>query len=317
VRLPNRQVQVFSLSALDVLAMAAGVFVLLLVMMMPSYRRSFDAHAEIEAIRVSTATTVAQVRAVEAELEALRNRAEAAQAAAASIRGETAALLAQARALDAHVPAPAAPQAPADLSPPVVDQLDLVFIVDTTASMRPVLRELAVAMRGIVRILERLVPSVRVAIAAYSDHDIGLVPLRVFPLTPTDAGGLQRTVNTLMGLSAATVGSLTTDEDLHLGVNAAVSMPFRRGARQALVVMTDAPAHDWAKAQVLARARNWTLADPDHRSLSTLFIWTPSARRNEAGARAFLEQLAAAGGGTYSEHTGGLIENVLLSVLTK
>jgi Mg-chelatase subunit ChlD len=297
--------------------MATGVFVLLLVMMMPSYRRSFDAQAAIEAIRVSTATTVGQVQAVEAGFEALRGRAEAAQAAAANIRGETAELLAQARALDARVPVPAAFQAPADRSPQVVDELDLVFIVDTTASMRPVLHELAVAMGGIVRILERLVPSVRVAIAAYSDHDTGLTPLRVFPLTPTDAGGLQRTVHTLMGLSAATVGSLTTDEDLHLGVNAAVAMPFRRGARQALIVMTDAPPHDWAKAQVLAQARSWTLADADHRSLSTLFIWTPNARQNEAGARAFLEQLAAAGGGTYHEHTGGLIENILLSVLTK
>jgi hypothetical protein len=317
MRLPSRQVQVFSLSALDVLAMAAGVFVLLLVMMMPYYQRSFDAQAEIAAIRVSTAATIAQVQSVEAELEALRGRAEAAQAAAADIRGEAAELLAQARALDARLPAPAEPQAPADLSPPVVDQLDLVFIIDTTASMRPVLQELAVAMRGILRILERLVPSVRIAIAAYSDQDTGLTPLRVFPLTPTDAGGLQRIVHTLMGLSAATVGSLTTDEDLHLGVNAAVSMPFRRGARQALVVMTDAPAHDWAKAQVLAQARNWVFADPDHRSLSTLFIWTPNARRNEAGARAFLEQLAAAGGGTYNEHTGSLIENILLSVLTE
>ena len=42
---PNRSISIFSMSALDVLAMATGVFVLLLVMLMPYYRKTFDANA--------------------------------------------------------------------------------------------------------------------------------------------------------------------------------------------------------------------------------------------------------------------------------
>ena len=44
----SRELSIFNLSALDVLATATGVFVLLVVMLMPYYRKSFDANAEIE-----------------------------------------------------------------------------------------------------------------------------------------------------------------------------------------------------------------------------------------------------------------------------
>ena len=49
MRRPNRSISILSMSALDVLAMATGVFVLLLVMLMPYYRKTMDAEAEIEA----------------------------------------------------------------------------------------------------------------------------------------------------------------------------------------------------------------------------------------------------------------------------
>ena len=45
---PSRELSIFSLSALDVLAMATGTFVLLMVILMPYYRMSFDANAAIE-----------------------------------------------------------------------------------------------------------------------------------------------------------------------------------------------------------------------------------------------------------------------------
>ena len=40
----NRDLVLFNLSALDVLATAAGVFVLLAVLMMPYFRKSLDAY---------------------------------------------------------------------------------------------------------------------------------------------------------------------------------------------------------------------------------------------------------------------------------
>ena len=93
-------------------------------------------------------------------------------------------------------------------------------------------------------------------------------------------------------------------------------MSFRPGARHALVIVADAPPHPWAKSQVLSRTRGFVVADPG-RTVSSLFVWTPGSRRNEAGARAFLRQLSTIGRGRYSEHVGAMIEDVLLAVLTE
>jgi hypothetical protein len=317
VRLPNRELQIFSLSALDVLAMACGVFVLLLVLLMPYYRRSFDAHAAIEAIRATTATAARQVEATRSELRHLRGRADQDSAETAHLEAETRQLLARAQSLAA----PATPQAPprpraTDAAPTTVRELDLVFIVDTTASMGPALNELAASIRAVVRILERLVPSVRVGIAAYSDSDTGLPPPPSLRLTLTDEAGLARVVTFIETLSASVIGSRSVDEDMHLGVEAALRMPFRPGARQALAIVADAPPHDWARSQVLSRTRAFAMARPG-RTVSALFVWTPGSRRNDAGARRFLQQVALAGRGRYSEHVGGMVEDVLLSVLTE
>ena len=65
MRRPNREISIFTLSALDVLAMSAGVFVLLLVMLMPYHRKVLDAHAALEAARIADADTVARVQTLE------------------------------------------------------------------------------------------------------------------------------------------------------------------------------------------------------------------------------------------------------------
>ena len=62
----------------------------------------------------------------------------------------------------------------------MIEAIDLVFVIDTTASMTPVIRDLAVSIRSIVRILQRLVPSVRIGISAYKDHDIPVPPVITF-----------------------------------------------------------------------------------------------------------------------------------------
>lgn len=59
MRRRSRQLAVFTMSALDVLAMSTGVFVLLLVLLMPYYRREHDANAEIQGVRAAQAETVA------------------------------------------------------------------------------------------------------------------------------------------------------------------------------------------------------------------------------------------------------------------
>jgi von Willebrand factor type A domain len=308
MRRRNRTVSIFSLSALDVLAMATGVFVLLLVMLMPYYRKTFDANAEIEAVRVAAAENVAEVQALEES--AARYRAEAGAAAA-----EAAELSARAAALEqaARPVAPPVARAGSDAGQQVVEAIDLVFVIDTTASMRPVIHELAVSMRSIVRILQRLVPSVRIGIAAYKDRDTGLPPVIAFPLTPTDPY-LPRIVGFVESLDASPVGSRTIEEDVHLGLEVATLMRWRADARQVLVVIGDAAAHAEYQNETFWRARNFVQGSK-LRSLSTLFVTTPSSLQAGQRARPYFQALAQAADGAFNDHTGSMTESVLLSVL--
>jgi hypothetical protein len=52
----------------------------------------------------------------------------------------------------------------------------------------------------------------------------------------------------------------------------------------------------------------------DHRSISTLFVTTPSSLLHGNNARGFFVALANAGGGSFTDHAGSMIEGVLLSV---
>jgi von Willebrand factor type A domain len=236
---PNRTISILSMSALDVLAMATGVFVLLLVMLMPYYRKTMDAEAEIEAARVAAAEARAEVQSLENAAAQYRAEAGAAAAEAAELDARAAALEQAAR--QKLAPRPEVREGP-DQGQQVIEAIDVVFAIDTTASMTPVIRELAVSIRSIVRILERLVPSVRIGIAAYKDHDIPFPPVITFPLTPTDPH-LPRIVGFIDSLEASPIGSRSIDEDVHLGLEAATLMRWRPDAKQVLVVIGDAQAH--------------------------------------------------------------------------
>lgn len=319
---PSRTLSIFTLSALDVLAMATGTFVLILVMLMPYYRKSFDAHAEVEEIRVESATVAA-----EAEVErqaAARDLAAASEARAEAARLERAAAELQAAASGQQEQVRTAEEKTAArlrrieemhklAEQRVVEELDLIFLVDTTRSMGPVLAELAISMKGIVRILERLIPSVRIGFIAYRDRDAGVKPLIVLPLTSTD-DGLDRLLRFVSNLRISPRGSGTLEEDMYLGLTRALSMRLRPDAKQSIVVIGDAAAHPWEASRTLKRAKRFA-RQGKRSSLSALYVSTPSSRSFGDVGRSFFVDLAAAGGGEFSDHSGKMIESILLSVL--
>jgi hypothetical protein len=288
--------------------------VLLLVMLMPYYRKSFDAGAEIAARRAAASETRAKVEALDRSAVLLRGEAEAARAEAERFNAAAAALERQAAASPKAVAdTPAKPVPVAMGNTPVVEAVDLVFAIDTTASMGPVIRELASSMESIVRILERLVPSLRVGIAAYSDSDTGLPPLNVLPLTPADRY-LPRIMAFVDGLHESPIGSPTIEEDVHLGLGAAMSMQFRPDALQIIVLIGDAEAHPEFKEETLYRVGTFVDRN-DRRMVSALFTTTPSSLRDGQRARAFFVHVASAGKGAFNDHAGSMIESVLLSVI--
>jgi hypothetical protein len=193
----------------------------------------------------------------------------------------------------------------------VIEAIDLVFVIDTTASMTPVIRDLALSIRSVVRIVQRLVPSVRIGISAYKDHDIPLPP--VIPLTPTDPF-LPRIVGFIESIDASPIGSRTLDEDVHRGLEAATLMHWRPDAKQIMVLIGDAETHPENQNETFWRVRNFVQGNK-LRSFSALFVTTPSSLSAGNIARLYFQAIAKAGNGTFNDHTGSMIESVLLPVL--
>jgi Mg-chelatase subunit ChlD len=303
----DRSIALFSLSALDALACATGVFVLLIVVLMPYYRNMFDDQAAVEGLRMAMSETAAQLHGVQVRLDE-ENRS------AAAALSEAQRIAAQADALSKQTAVPPPPRpAPEPSGQPVAAALDLVFVVDTTASMTPVLREMSRSMASIVRILERLVPSVRIGVVAYRDWDAEPPVLLTMPLTSTREE-LERIQRFVQDLRVSRLGSHPIQEELRLGLYTAMAMPLRPSARQAIVVIGDAAAHLAVQDETLNRTRRF-VAESERRTVSALFVTTPSSLSVGNVDRAFFVRLAQAGRGAFTDHAGSMTESVLLSVL--
>jgi hypothetical protein len=306
----DRSVAFLTLSALDTLATAIGVFVLLVAFLMPYYQNSFDLETTLEESRVAHETAAAQ-------LDDIKERIAEDSAKADALLAEALRISARAATLEARS-APRPPQRPP--TPPagetVVQELDLVFVIDTTASMTPVLNQLARSMASLVRILERLVPSVRIGVVAYRDYDAEPPLLRTLPLTGTREA-LDEILSFVASLRASRVSSGDIQEAVYLGIATATALSFRPSARQALVVIGDAATHYWEQAECLEYVRHFVAESPKRRTLSALFTTTPSSLYAGNVDRAFFVKLAEAGSGNFTDHAASMTESVLLSVLVE
>jgi Mg-chelatase subunit ChlD len=319
----NRDLVIFNLSALDVLATATGVFVLLTVLMMPYFRKTLEAHAELADVHASLEQLEAEVegvrRATASEAAAaaeISAQAEAVEAAAARRRAATDQLKQEAER--ARSRADRDEQLVASLEQSydkrIIEALDLVFVIDTTASMRPVIRDLSLSMSGIVRVLQRLVPSLRVAVVAYRDYDTG-AGWAVRSLPPTSTSSSMAEVQAFVDwLRRAIRSSRTPREAVYAGLREALSLPLRPRAKQSIIVIGDAAPHRNEERRTLDLARRYVRGGSE-RSVSALFVDTPAYRLYGTGDRDFFATLARYGGGEFNEHSGGMMEGVLLSVL--
>ena len=305
----DRTIVFLTLSALDTLATAIGVFVLLVAFLMPYYQNSFDLESTLDAARVAHEQNAAQLEDVQAQLAEETAKAATATAQAQAITARIAALQKQ-----VATPPPRKP-APQPTGQPVVAELDLVFAIDTTASMGPVLNEVARSMASIVRILEALVPSVRIGVVAYRDWDAEPPVIMSLPLTSTREE-LQRILTFVGGLRESRIGSYPLQEELRLGLYTAMAMPLRPSARQAIVVIGDAAAHIQVQGETLDRARDFAAAS-DKRTISALFTTTPSSLSAGNSDRPFFIRLAEVGRGVFADQVGSMTESILLSVLAE
>jgi len=315
---PRPALEALSVSALDLFASALGVFVLTAIILFPYYLREPSVEAELQGARAELSAAGYSLREAEQLVEQAEDEKAMAEAALAKARE---------RLQQAQAEAAAATDQPdrAEVRAPVVDagegqrgeqdavlsinDLDLVFVMDTTGSMRAEIKALQSSLLGVINILHRLSPRLRVGFVAYKDESDAYVT-RDFPLSPMRGTSLKSLLEFVRGLTAEGGGDRPEPVDRALRV--ALDMSWRDDAQGRIIVIGDAPAHaaGWQRALDLAGEFRASASTPDlPRAVSAILTG------GEPGARSFFERLAAAGGGEFTRHQGEMIESVLLSVL--
>ena len=190
-----------SMSTLDLFASMLGTFVLVTFVLLPYYLRQPSLEQDIAQAEAETSALAAELRLYREKLTGTQNaRSEAERALAAAQQR-----LASAKALAAAQPAPSDVKKPAPSSLPspfAIRDLDLVFVIDTTGSMRQEIADMQANLIGVINILNRLSSSLRIGVVAYKDR--GEVYLtRDFPLRPMEGAEVGQILDFVRSLEAS------------------------------------------------------------------------------------------------------------------
>lgn len=193
----------------------------------------------------------------------------------------------------------------------LLPETDLVFVLDTTGSMRGEIESLKRELHIMVQVLERMMPSLGIGIVTFNDR-LQRPTTRHHPLRRlTNSESAIRDINRFLR-SISTTDSRGTNQDLPEAVlsalQVAVNTSFRKDVGDRIViVITDAYAYEDEADQTLQVARAFARV-PGHR-ISAVHV------RDDPDSEKYLEMLAEAGGGEFVADRGSILANVLMGIL--
>ena len=266
----NREIVIFNLSAIDLFCSGMGAVMVLMVLLMPYYRKQKPPEPE--------PALVAATRPEVPEPE--------------------------------PVPIPSPPE-PVPEPSVLIHDLELMIVIDTTASMGGAIDDLRTTLGTIVNVLSRLTKNLKVGVVAYRDHgDEYLV--RGFPLRQLEpaGAGLAALREFLLGLKAggggdvpeAVVEAVQEATLASAGWVAVDELPER--SRQVILIVADAQGHDHKASKSSAIASEWQ-ADDVRRGV---YCAVPPV------SSSYFEPLATAGKGrlvTWSDMLGAILDVVV------
>lgn len=259
----NREITIFSLSAIDLFCSGMGAIMILMVLLMPYYRKTSPA----------TPSPVAEV------------------------------------------------VTPKKANAIMVEDIDLVFVMDATMSMRDELEAVRNGLRSIIQVLRRISDDARVGFVAYIDREV----LTSCPLLPVNRGpqgddNIERVQRIVDGVEL--VGNTDWPEDVHGGLQKAASFSWGSGAssrRQMIVVIGDASPHAEHVEASFALARNW-VGSSAPRSISIVNTGNAAdlaTNPESAATTPYFRELARHGKGSYLEKQSDLIGSILDLIIVR
>jgi len=309
MRRRSRDFNIFSLSAMDLFASALGAFVVIAVMLFPFYQKNAPTLAQAANITKQADDLNKQTKQLGNQAKADRTRAKRAGAEAKANRQKTAVVVTQTKALEVQRQkgGVALQQCRIALSKLDISELDLVLAFDTTQSMHNAMQALLKNLRGVVRVLQRMIPDLRIGFVAFRD-DAPYVT-KDFPLRSMDPAGL---VAAEAWLKQLTAGGGTGSLAVAKGIEKARSMAWRSGVAGSIVVIGDDSDGDAAPHRAHRAAKAFAAGGGTRTKVSVIAPeHTPSSYLK------FFEQLANAGGGDYVRDRGDMLTSILLSVIKR
>ena len=240
MRKRSREINVFSISALDLFASALGAFILMSLIFMVFFSMTSRESGQAE-------ETHTALERCEAEL-------------ADSVRASDLARCEE------------------RLSKVRIPHLDLVICLDITGSMGQQIEGLKRDISDLARILDSLAPSTGIGMVAYGDVEYDQVT-HVHPIVPTSAmTSLGRFVASLEPRIGQGAGrNSDAPEALDTALAKAVAMNWRaESERRFIVVITDAPAYPQEQASAIARAGSFARAG--NQFVSAVMVIRPDAQ---------------------------------------
>lgn len=344
----SREINIFSMSALDLFASGMGAFILLAVVGLVFFPNRGDSDERVAEVKEALAEARSERDRAQRERGAAARRLDAAEQAQRELarvrqelddarsRLESAARMgpdserlrqerdaARSRLAEAERARRELEERAAEsrrqLKEIEIPDIDVVICLDVTGSMGAQIAGLQQQIVDLANVLDALAPSAGVGVVAFGDR-AWRRPLYVQRIVETaQAAALQRFVNTLspaMGHTQATDPNRDTPEAVALALEEAVRLNWRPVSRRRYIVaVTDNPAYPDRAQAAMQAARSFAAADGQR--VSTVRANATAPGSDLAGP--FLRALAEAGGGEYVDAAGGgsMIASVLMAVLSK
>jgi hypothetical protein len=290
MRSRSREINIFSMSALDLFASAMGAFILITVVLFPFFPHTGDSPERVTALKE-------KISGLEGQLDDANKKMR-------DMQGEIDGLK----------------KAVADAARLRPKPIDLVVCLDVTGSMGPQIDDIKKEIGQLVRLLSAIAPSVGVGMVAFGDRRWTSAPmLTVLELSelarnPASKAQLQRFVDRLRPAMGTAQGENPDQEEaVGAALSKAVGMRWRpESRRRMIVVITDNAGYMEEWDSIFRAARTFSSSGEEQR-VSTVFV--NSGRDTGPRAREFLQKLATEGKGRLVTSTGSITGDILDSML--
>jgi Sec-independent protein translocase protein TatA len=287
LKIRSREINIFSMSALDLFASALGAFMILTVAALPFFPNTGDSPELVAEVAEALSEAQQQLEQIQEELQQSQSELSEAQEEVTDLSSELARIS--------------------------IPELDIVICLDVSGSMGDYIAQMKQQIADLVTVLDRLSPSVGIGFVTYGDR-LWQNPISFQQIYPTSnlpqIQAFIDSTDTNMGLGNGSNDDVP--EALSAALNQAVVMNWRNESqRRYIIVITDAPAYPELLNATFDVAQSFSANTSPEHYVSTVMVGSDQAEE-------YLQRLAQNGQGEFIDSTSGqsMLASIIMAIVT-